>query len=301
MEFDKIDDLSNKILRRLKNEKEIRDELISLFLEWTLNAIEKYEFLDLPRNFYLLKEKVYKSRMYDKLDELEANRVFAYGSLWSAIRLIELAEERKNDEVSIDILAKKYIKNIEIFQMIERCPGIKHKDLAEGCRKTPSELSQFFNQVGEQRFVSFIRLGREKYYYLEEKGTSLLKQMIKQCGNNVDSELAATRNTFIQTSTFYLISKSNIDIDNSLNCDDNSFKNEYFSEFKDKLFHVFNDDRAFTTYENIDNNHTRFKHYYKKDGKCSQIFDGYLINEEISNNQIDSKTLKDNIPLMRWA
>jgi len=208
MEIDTIDNLSEKILKRLKDNREVRDEQISLFLEWTLSAIGKFELLELPRNFFLLKENVFKCRMYNKIEELETNQAFVYGSLWSTIKLIELDEKRKKDKVSIEVLAKKYIKNIEIFQTIESCQGIKHKDLAYKCGKTPSELSQFFNQVGEERFISSIRLGREKYYYLEERGTCLLEQM-KKLGEpeGVNTEFAATESIFDVSKDFSSVSK----------------------------------------------------------------------------------------------
>lgn len=305
MENSIVHNLSDKILKRIKDGREIRDEQILLFLECALDAIEKKEFQDLPSSYYLLKEKIYKYKIYDKMDELDVNQAFSYGNIWSSIRLIEIVEKRKKEEISIEVLAKKYIKNIEVFQIMKNSPGIKHKDLAEKCRKTASELSQLFNQISEERFFSFIRLGREKYYYLEEKGDCLLIQMKKQCEHNVDSKLAATRNKFIIKSTISTrIPKSRINIDgslsdeNSLHYDNslnynNDFQNEYVHELQDKLFNILDDDRGQTIYKNIHNNYTRIEHYYIMDGKKSQVFVGDFKKVEISNNKIGLKPIDE--------
>ena len=60
MEKSTIYNLSDNILKRIEDGREIRDEQILLFLEWALDVVEKKEFQNMPRSYFLLKEKIYK-------------------------------------------------------------------------------------------------------------------------------------------------------------------------------------------------------------------------------------------------
>ena len=294
MEKSTIYNLSDNILKRIEDGREIRDEQILLFLEWALDVVEKKEFQNMPRSYFLLKEKIYKYRMYDTVEELTAKQAFSYGNLWSSIRLIEIAEKRKKEEISIAVLVKKYIKNIEVFHIIKNNPGIKHKDLAEKCGKTVSELSQFFNQIAEENFFSFIRLGREKYYYLEDKGVCLLEQMEEQSKiSEVSTEQLATKELFINTNINTADNNNLIKISGQFEYN-KDIQNEYLDVLKSSVHIMFSDFKGFTLYDSSDKEYSSIKHFCRHDSKVIKVFEGIMKkpihkNEEYDLNDISAQ------------
>lgn len=284
MDINSVDSLCIRILNKLKQQREIREEQISLFLKLSLKIIDSTEELELPRSFYLLKENVYKCWLYEEIGELDANQAFVYGNLWGALKLIDFAKKSRENRKVLDSLACQYEKNSYVFQIMNDNPGIKHKDLAELSNKTPSELSQFLSKIKEEQLFYDVRLGREKYYYLEERGISLLNKMKKQAEDKLNYSIQSyywntIKNNSITTTKHFFIRefdekhKFQMESEHLLN----NPRSEYLESLKDKLIAMLNELEGVTIYtKRIEQNDTKIAHYINESGEFDKIFEASI-------------------------
>lgn len=291
MDINSVDSLCIRILSKLKEQEEVRDEQISLFLKLSLKIIESSEVPELPRSFFLLKENVYKCWIYEKVDELDSNQAFIYGNLWGALKLIEVAEKNRENRKTMETLARKYESSRSVFQNMRDKPGIKHKELAERCKKTPSGLSQFLSSVKEEQLFYDIRLGREKYYYLEERGLILLDKIESQLKNK-----QRKLNWAYQCSNDWKIESEDI---NNGEYDEylkfhyrrnlNQTKKDYIKKMQESFYDMMSGFDGKTLYENrTQDNSINISHYFTSYGLSEKVFEGKIRLEEVFNNDIDN-------------
>lgn len=192
MDINIIERLSDRILKRLVEKKHVEERQMDLFLEQMLQLISSPIVEELPRSFCLLEQRVNKSQAYGEISFMEAEQAFIYGSLASAFQLFELQREQQNKQDSIEVLAKRYLNDRIIFQIVSKRPQIMHSQLSKLSGRTPSELSEFFNKVREERFFSCIRIGQEKYYYLERRGEEVLSKINERYYTEKESIIVQT-------------------------------------------------------------------------------------------------------------
>lgn len=191
MEQNNIEMVSERILNRIGKGLTLQEEQRTAFWEYALEQIGKTENI-VPEaslgQLFMLKEHVLKKWDYDEIGSLTPECAFEYGQLWGAFQLMDMADKRGKEKYSMEFLKKQYGKYYELFSLLKNSPGIRHKEVAEKIQKSPSEVSQIFAKLDGGKLFSTVKLGREKYYYLEERGNRLLEAMEKEKKKTADAE-----------------------------------------------------------------------------------------------------------------
>lgn len=183
MERQSVERVSERVLNRIEKGLELQEEQRVILWEYALEQMRTpgNETQGVPlRNFSMLREHVQKKWMRDEIGELAPESAFAYGELWAVFQLMDLADRKGKEKYCMESLKKQFRNYYELFHLLKASPGIRHKEIAEKMQKSPSEISQIFSKLNGEQLFSAVKLGREKYYYLEERGNQLLEELGKE-------------------------------------------------------------------------------------------------------------------------
>jgi len=172
-----LENVCKAILKRLTNQQSIRDEQVRLLKNEISKRIENADLEELPESYHQLQQHLQRAWQYNKIDDLSAEDAITFGALYAICSMAETSRNRQKEDFLLDEAARQHRKHLLFFQTLQQNPGIKHGDLAKKCNKSPSELSQLVARLQWERYFSFSKAGREKYYYLEKRGEELLHEM----------------------------------------------------------------------------------------------------------------------------
>ena len=185
-----LDELSIFLLNELKNHKQIEP---SLYTEFTRLYAQRL-FTDFSLSASLTKLYDYCQADYNhhfsrtSLSPSEAVSGF-YSNFWLYFICSDLKKEEGYQKKLL--VEFKTGNRMKILMLINNNPGIIHKQLAKDVNITPSALSQFVSKYQSYNLFSTIAAGREKAYFIESNGRSLLEKNVSEKETS-DSESAET-------------------------------------------------------------------------------------------------------------
>ena len=185
-----LDELSIFLLNELKNHKQIEP---SLYTEFTRLYAQRL-FTDFSLSASLTKLYDYCQADYNhhfsrtSLSPSEAVSGF-YSNFWLYFIYSDLKKEESYQKKLL--VEFKTGNRMKILMLINNNPGIIHKQLAKEVDITPSALSQFVSKYQSYNLFSTIAAGREKAYFIESNGRSLLEKNVSEKETS-DSESAET-------------------------------------------------------------------------------------------------------------
>ena len=174
-----LDELSIYLLDELKNHKQIEPGLYTEFIKLYAQRL----FTDFSLSAPLTKLYDYCQVDYNRhfsrtsLSPSEATSGF-YSTFWLYFICSDL---KKEDSCQKKLLIEfKTGNRMKILMLINNNPGIIHKQLAKQVDITPSALSQFVSKYQSYNLFSTIAAGREKAYFIESNGRSLLEKAVSE-------------------------------------------------------------------------------------------------------------------------
>lgn len=177
MKRTRLQNISKVILDSIKGKKNIQEEQVSIFLDGIVDYEQGADERTIPTECQDLEHWIEETWQYRDLSAFSQESTFLLGGLWGAFAMKRIQKRRKKDEFCIEQLVTKYRDYYWFFSAIANNPGIMHKQLAARGGKTSSELSQFVARVYKEDLFSYNRVGREKYYFLQEKGEEVYRRM----------------------------------------------------------------------------------------------------------------------------
>ncbi len=172
--------LVDMISKYVFNDMEIPEDLLYEFSTEAAQIVEMHNPDSIPEEFWKLENYVelyWRSRQF--IHEKNNIRIFQMGQLLSHTNMIRIWSERIEQETSLDEYARMFQDKYLFFNCISNDYGITHKELAEQMSISVSALSQFVNKTKSLGFFMSRAMGREKHYYLTDKGNQLLRLMKK--------------------------------------------------------------------------------------------------------------------------
>ncbi|MDW7656410.1 MAG: hypothetical protein SCM11_04460 [Bacillota bacterium] len=179
-----LNNVCQAILKRLQNQQSVREEQVHLLMEEIGKRIEQADFKHFPDAYHQLQHYLQRNLQYGRTEALSSDDAVTFGALWAICSLAEATVKRHGEDHLLSEAAQLYKKHLSFFRIMQKNPGIKHGDLAKQCNKSPSELSQLVARLQWERYFSFSKAGREKYYYLEKRGEDLLNEMEKKASTD---------------------------------------------------------------------------------------------------------------------
>lgn len=179
MKQERVKNICREILDKWKNGKQIRTDRLFIFLEGVVDLMRQTENETPPQEYKKLSRALDEMYQYREYEQLTAEEAFVMGSIWSGIKTEELYRARAAQQVSMNKLVRKYENYRWFLRAIYNNPGIKHKDLAAKGKRSTSELSQLTTRLREDGLFTYDRAGREKYYYLQERGVQVYDELKK--------------------------------------------------------------------------------------------------------------------------
>ncbi len=170
----RLENICKEILGHWKNQGKLEEEQAHIFFDGILDVIMDGEKVPIS-DYRQISARVEKKWQYRELEDLSLGEAFLYGSLWGGIKIEDLYEDRVRQQESMEKLVSVYAPKQWLFRAIYYNPGIRHKDLAKKGNQSPSQLSQLMTSVEREGLITYNRVGREKYYYLQKRGDQLYK------------------------------------------------------------------------------------------------------------------------------
>lgn len=156
-------------------------------------------------------------------------RIYQMGQLLSITKMVHIWYDRIEKNTSLKEYARIMNHKYSFFKSIHDESGITHKELANKMHTSVSSLSQFVNKIQGNGFFISRPMGREKHYYLTQKGEKIYELITKRQGAfEIKNSNAAYEDIF---------SKQN--------------KQLYYSHPHKLLNHIYN-----YNIENVDNDYT---------------------------------------------
>ena len=175
--FEVLDNLSRILVKKFDNKENVQSEQLYLLMEVVSKIIEKGETEKLGQAFDELKHNLQSYYQYGYVEEMESDKAFDFGVVWSIVTMIEIINDRKQEPILIRRFAEKYLKYYQFFLVLKEFSGIEFFELAKKTKMVSSELAILVSRLQWERFFSFSRLGKKAYFYLEERGEELLRVM----------------------------------------------------------------------------------------------------------------------------
>lgn len=167
-----------KLLSDNLEKKYIPDDLLYEFSQDVIQFIRNSDTEQIPDAFW---DFQYKVELYWRgqrfCDEMNSEFCFQMGQILSYVNMIKMVFESVEKEISIEEYAESLKEKYLFFQYIHNEKGITHKLLAEKLKMSPSALSQFTTKIHDVGFFMARVMGREKHYYLTERGEKLYELM----------------------------------------------------------------------------------------------------------------------------
>ena len=162
----------------IMNGKRISDDLMYEFSQHILKIVQGIEEVEPVNELFAFRNYV---EMYWRGGKFETEKkgyfAFQMGQLLSYINMLKDIEEIKKQELNLEEYASRWEKRFSVFKSMHEEKGITHKKLADLSGLSPSSLSQFIAKTKWDGYFVYRIAGREKYYYLTEKGEKLYDYM----------------------------------------------------------------------------------------------------------------------------
>lgn len=215
--------LIEKRVIRKQHIMDYRSVCINLLMD---NVKEKKEVSDELEEFY------YKLQMYsgDYLDSDEKLQAFRLGELISVYETYKQhAEVQEQDKREAEIISRYQNGRIRqiLMHMARSENGLRHKELAEKCGITPSQLTQILGRFREDRTFYSIQRGREKYYIL----TSLGKDIYHRVCSKADQYIYLNASYADLSENYYFYFSENAKHPNQTLKEKNSISNDSNEEW----------------------------------------------------------------------
>lgn len=202
----KLDNICSGILERVKDRKrKIDEERVQSLFEGIVENLTSDLLKDAPDSCRNLYSKINELWYYKKFQGYSAEEIFLLGGIWGAFELVKQKEEVKKRIKDQEELVKRYERYAGLFKAVFQSPGINHKELADKTEKSVSELSQIMNRMTSEKLFTFNRAGREKHYYLSEKG-KLIYEKLKIKKKEIGKKFA-----FYETNNIFNISEKTLE------------------------------------------------------------------------------------------
>ena len=159
----------------MESKKHLDGEHVALFFEGVVDCFNGDAKKEYPAKYRDLSRKVNEIWKYKNWSDKSEEQIFLYGSMWGVMQLMQARQEQMQKSVDENTLFANYKKYAWIFKAIKKNPGIRHCDLAQKAKITPSALSQSISRMISDDVISFSRIGREKYYFLTPCGERILE------------------------------------------------------------------------------------------------------------------------------
>lgn len=132
-------------------------------------------------SYVSLLDKIDKKWNYREIFQDAPEQIFLYGAVWGCLQLMEEKQRTitgyMTEKQTWKTLLSKYGDRINLLKDMYISPGIRHKELAEKEHISPSHLSQIMGAMVTDKIFVYNYAGREKLYYLSEKGEKLYREM----------------------------------------------------------------------------------------------------------------------------
>lgn len=112
-------------------------------------------------------------------------RIYQMGQLLSITKMVHIWYDRIEKNTSLNEYARIMNHKYSFFKSIHDESGITHKELAAKMHTSVSSLSQFVNKIQGNGFFISRPMGREKHYYLTQKGEKIYELITKRQGASV--------------------------------------------------------------------------------------------------------------------
>lgn len=150
--------------------------------------------------FDTIKTKSYKAMrnllnelwQYREWKDMSSEQAFLYGQLYGCVKLCEYREQSHQDTAWINFLLSKYADS-NLFYIVKKNPGIRHKDLAKKIGLSTGRLSQMMETEDMKELLLSWVQGREKLYFLSAKGEELYQRLEAQKRKARKAEMQRTK------------------------------------------------------------------------------------------------------------
>lgn len=178
----KFNRLCEIINNRITENRNISDEQLHEYLSAVYKIICSNGLF--PTQFALLRKKFVQKWNCGQLYTQNTMMPFMMGAVFSGVVFSILAQEERERLPKLEDAAQSSAVYFDLMNLVHQNPGIKHSVLAKQLGKSPSHLSQLMDKKPLKEYFSSTRLGREKYYYIEQYGEEVLAE-IKRRQENV--------------------------------------------------------------------------------------------------------------------
>lgn len=194
-----IDDIS----ARMTSKKELTQELLFSFMKKFIADNGSFFDAGKPESYKAMRSRLNELWQYREWEEMSSEQAFLYGQLYGCVKLCEYREQSHQNTAWFRFLLSKYADS-QLFYIIKKTPGIRHKDLAEKIGLSTGRLSQMMDEEDMKELIVSRVMGREKYYFLGAKGEELLQKLETQKREAKKEELrkAKTENAALFESIF---------------------------------------------------------------------------------------------------
>ncbi len=175
----KLRNLCQDLLQRWRKKGAMDEEQSYLFAESIFEMLSDPES-EPGEDYRKLSQRLNEVWQYRNLGGFSPEEAFLYGSLWGMVQVLETGRRRERQDREVKRLARSYRGKMRILEAIFQNPGIRHKDLAVKGGQSPSQLSQLIAAAVRDDLVTYNRVGREKYYYLQRPGRQVYEEMARQ-------------------------------------------------------------------------------------------------------------------------
>ena len=173
----RLDNICSEILNYMEAYAEISEERVLALFKGLALSDER----ERPSSYVSLLDKIDEKWNYREIFQDVPEQVFLYGAVWGCLQLMEEKQRTitgyMTEKQTWKTLLSKYRDRINLLKDMYISPGIRHKELAEKEHISPSHLSQIMGTMVTDKIVVYNYAGREKFYYLSEKGEKLYREM----------------------------------------------------------------------------------------------------------------------------
>lgn len=186
MKQTRLGNICRDILAHWYGKRRVNEEQADIFYEGILDQMDSQE-KETSQEYQELTRKLHEMWHYKDFEKMSAEEKFLCGGLWGGMKVLELSVRRRDQQQAVSELVQAYGRKTWFFEAIANHPGIRHKDLAERGKQSPSQLSQFISKAVKEGVVTYNRVGREKYYFLGKRG-ELVYEEIKRKQDSMNKE-----------------------------------------------------------------------------------------------------------------
>lgn len=176
-----IENISRNILKRLASGKEPTEEQVYALWEGTIRVIKGEDTFQYSGEAARLADQMNEKWVY-QIDMGSGTADFTAGSIWGSMNMLKLYSQKQQEDIQCKALSQKYSdKTSYLFlNVLYTRPGVKNNILAQVCSVTPSRISQITRNAMEDGLITFQKSGREKYYYLKDRGKIVYKTISEE-------------------------------------------------------------------------------------------------------------------------